>query len=81
MIKTMVAYKIRVWYNLRNKSYKIRIENIELKITPHIVYTNDNIVTVGQAARQLYNALLTHDKEKLREIIPTITYIASLLQS
>jgi hypothetical protein len=73
--------KVRVWYNPRNKSYKMRVGDIELKVTPYMVCTNDDIVAVGDVAKTLYNALISRNKPALRLILPTLLYVANLYNS
>ena len=83
MIKTMVTTRrIRVWYNLKNKSYRIRIENLELKITPQLVLLDTTPVAVpiavGELARLLYTSLRQHNHVAFRKALIQILPVAKL---
>jgi hypothetical protein len=77
----MVAYKmkIRVYRNPLKQMYKLVAPGIEMFVTPTAIYNSTMIIAVGETARNLYQAVYYHDKNKLRAVLPTILETAKLL--
>ena len=72
--------KIRVYKSVISGKYRMILPTgIELIIMPNMVRNRSGeILAVGASAAGLYDAIYHHDTRRLKSLLPTILYIASL---